>query len=299
MVAGGAAAGALTGARKPSDESTSTAARTGDGAPTLKLTENGDLVVTSAPLGAASSRAVEDARHGVPGKKWVMVIDLAACDGCGKCSAACSKEHFVPPDREYLRIYKMQDSADSAPYWLPRPCFHCDNPPCARVCPVGATFKRDDGIVLIDTERCIGCRFCMAACPFSARSFNWNRPTNSSEANARGYSPEWGYPRRVGTVEKCDFCADMASQGKLPHCSDACPMGAIWFGDENEDAVTNGKGETVQLSRLLRDRAGYRYMEELGTGPRVHYLPPVNRHYPAPGEPGAHTLDSTKGAVQR
>jgi molybdopterin-containing oxidoreductase family iron-sulfur binding subunit len=215
-----------------------------------------------------------------------MVIDLAACDGCGKCTDACTQSHFVPSDREFIRIFKMRDSSTTAPYWFPRPCFHCDDPPCTRVCPVGATFKRQDGIVLIDADRCIGCRFCMAACPFSARVFNWSRPNNPPAAKARGYSPEWGYPRRVGTAEKCDFCADMAREGKLPHCVRQCSMGAMWFGDENEDAVTNSTGQTVRLSTLLRDRAGYRFMEDLGTKPRVYYLPPDNRTSPAPGEPG-------------
>jgi molybdopterin-containing oxidoreductase family iron-sulfur binding subunit len=193
----------------------------------------------------------------------------------------------------------MQNTPDETPYWMPRPCFHCDNPPCTRVCPVGATFKRQDGVVLIDNERCIGCRFCMAACPFSARVFNWSRPINTPAEEAKGYSPEWGYPRRVGTVEKCDFCADMAREGKLPHCVTECPMGAIWFGDENEDAVTNSKGDTVRLSKLLRDRAGYQYMEELGTKPRIHYLPASDRNYPAPGEPNAKTGNPQRGVVQR
>ena len=228
-----------------------------------------------------------------------MVVDLAACDGCGNCTQVCAKAHFVPADREYMRVFKMQDSHDEAPYWFPRPCFHCDDPPCARVCPVGATFKRDDGIVLIDNERCIGCRFCMAACPYSARVFNWSPPHNSTAAVARGYSPEWGYPRRVGTVEKCDFCADMAKEGKLPHCVNTCAMEALWFGDENEDAVTSSKGTTMRLSKLLRDRAGFRYMEELGTKPRVYYLPPDNRRSGAPGEPGANSGVQPRGEVQR
>ena len=260
---------------------------------------DGELILAGAPSVAPKTRSSAEVRRGVVGRKWVMVIDLAACDGCGQCALACAKNHFIPTDREYLRIFKMQDSPDLAPYWFPRPCFHCDNPPCTRVCPVGATFKREDGIVLIDNERCIGCRFCMAACPYSVRVFNWSRPNDPPEAHARGYSPEWGYPRRVGTVEKCDFCADMAREGKLPHCAGHCPMGAIWFGDENEDAVTNSKGDTVQLTKLLRDRAGFRYMEELGTKPRVHYLPPTDRRFPAPGEPGAHTLNAAKGATQR
>jgi molybdopterin-containing oxidoreductase family iron-sulfur binding subunit len=291
-----AAGGVVAGAGATSSLKADDAADGAKPAATLALTEDGDLVVSSARRGRATS---EEVRRGVPGRRWVMVIDLAACDGCGKCTKACAKSHFIPADREFIRVFSMEDASSGSPYWLPRPCFHCDNPPCTRVCPVGATFKRQDGIVLIDNERCIGCRFCMAACPYSARSFNWSRPDNPPAAVARGYSPEWGYPRRVGTAEKCDFCADMASEGKLPHCAAQCPMSAIWFGDENEDAVTNGKGDTVRLSALLRDRAGFRYMEELGTQPRVHYLPANNRRYPAPGEPGANKGHETRGVEPR
>ena len=294
-----AAGGAVVGVGATSSLKSGDAVDGAKAPATLTLTKDGELVVSSALNGPGTKPTSAEVRRGVPGRRWVMVIDLAACDGCGKCTKACAKSHFVPPDREFIRVFSMEDSTTAAPYWFPRPCFQCDNPPCTRVCPVGATFKRQDGIVLIDNERCIGCRFCMAACPYSVRVFNWSRPDNPPEAVARGYSPEWGYPRRVGTVEKCDFCPDMAREGMLPHCAAQCPMTAIWFGDENEDAVTNGKGETVRLSTLLRDRAGYRYMEELGTKPRVHYLPADNRHYPAPGEPGAKTGHQTRGAEQQ
>jgi molybdopterin-containing oxidoreductase family iron-sulfur binding subunit len=224
-------------------------------------------------------------RQGVPGRKWVMVIDLAKCDGCGKCTQACSKMHFIPPDRQWIPVLVMHDSETTAPYYFPRPCFHCDEPPCTKVCPVDATYKTQDGTVLIDNDRCIGCRFCMAACPYGVRVFNWGPPSDPPEAKDRGYSPEWSYPRQVGTVEKCDFCPDHAAAGELPACSAACPMGAIYFGDENEDAVTNGLGQTVRFGQVLRDRAGYRHLEELGTHPRVYYLPPVNRQFPVPPQP--------------
>ena len=299
LAAGGAAAVAVERAIGDGVTPASASANSSSGG-RLALTADGELVAVSA--GAAATvppPAPDDVRRGIPGRKWVMVIDLAACDGCGKCVTACSDKHFLPPDREWLRLFKMKDSASGAPYWFPRPCFHCDDPPCTRVCPVGAMFKRQDGIVLEDNERCIGCRFCMAACPYSCVTFNWGKPDDPSQAVARGYSPEWGYPRSVGTTEKCDFCPDMARQGKLPHCATECPMGAIWFGDENEDAVTNSKEETVRLSQLLRDKGGYRYLEELGTKPRVYYLPPVNRRYPAPGEPGAEKGAPSRGVEQR
>ena len=223
------------------------------------------------------------ARRGVPGRKWIMVIDLAKCDGCGKCTQACSKMHFIPPDRQWIKVLRIKDSELTAPFNFPQPCFHCDNPPCTKVCPVDATFKRSDGIVLIDNDRCIGCRMCMAACPYGARSFNWSGLPADAAENQHEYSPETGVPRKVGTVEKCDFCPDLAAKGILPACSSICPMGAIYYGDENEDAVTNGKGETERLHKLLEDRAAYRFMEELGTKPRVYYLPPKNRMYPPPG----------------
>jgi Fe-S-cluster-containing dehydrogenase component len=244
-----------------------------------------DHQVVDARTGAMLPSSTDSARQGVPGRKWIMVIDLAKCDGCGKCISSCSKMHFVPPDRQWIKVLRMQESEKTAPYFFPQPCYHCDNPPCTKVCPVDATFKRSDGVVLIDNERCIGCRFCMAACPYGARSFNWGPPQNPPEAVAEGYSPEHGFPRRIGTVEKCDFCPDMAAMGMLPACTSGCPMGAIYYGDENEDAVTNSAGETQRLSQLLIDRSGYRHMEELGTKPRVYYLPPKNRMYAPPSSP--------------
>lgn len=225
-----------------------------------------------------------EARKGIAGKKFVMVIDLAKCDGCKKCTDACQAMHLTESDREWIKVFKMKDAETTAPYFFPKPCFHCDNPPCTKVCPVNATFKRQDGIVLIDNERCIGCRSCMVACPYSTRFFNWSHPdiTQTRELAGAAYSPERSVPRRMGTVEKCDFCPDMIRQGKMPACVTGCPMDVIYFGDQNEDAVTNASGITVKLSELLENNAGYRHLEELGTEPRVYYLPPKNRKYPKP-----------------
>ena len=222
-------------------------------------------------------------RQGVPGRKWIMVIDLAKCDGCGKCMAACSKMHFVPKDRQWIKVLRMQDSEKTAPYYFPQPCYHCDNPPCTKVCPVDATFKRSDGVVLIDNDRCIGCRFCMAACPYGARSFNWGPAQRSARGDREGYSPEHGFPPKIGTVEKCDFCPDMAEMGMLPACVSGCPMDAMYYGDENEDAVTDCAGRDLAVVQTADGwRSGYRHLEELGTKPRVYYLPPTNRLYAPP-----------------
>jgi Fe-S-cluster-containing dehydrogenase component len=223
--------------------------------------------------------SMSEERKGIPGKKFVMVIDLSRCKNLKKCQEACNHMHHLHPDHNWLKIYPMQDSDHSAPYWQPTLCLHCDNPPCVKVCPVDATFKREDGIVAIDSIRCIGCRFCMAACPYSTRVFNWGEPEIPEEVAKLPYSCETSVPQKKGTVGKCDFCPDMARKGELPHCVSACPNGVFFFGDMNEDSVTNGP-ETFRFSELVKDKAGYRLMEDLGTKPSVYYLPPVNRNFP-------------------
>jgi molybdopterin-containing oxidoreductase family iron-sulfur binding subunit len=224
----------------------------------------------------ATPVSVEEARKGIPGKKFVMIIDLARCRNARKCSTKCAEMHGLPPEDEWIKIFLMQDSDDTAPYWFPKPCFHCNQPPCVKVCPVGATYKRTDGIVLVDNERCIGCKFCMTACPYSSRVFQWRDVEVTPEMENAKYSPETSVPSKVGTVGKCDFCPDMARQGKLPDCVTGCPNGAIYFGDKNEDIVSNGT-ESQRFSELVHDRAGYHFMAELGTEPNVYYLPPVER----------------------
>lgn len=218
----------------------------------------------------------EEARIGMLGKRFIMVIDLAKCRNARKCVESCQEHHQLKPSEEYMKVFLMRESEDTAPYWFPKPCFHCETPACVNVCPVGATFKRQDGIVLIDNERCIGCKFCMTACPYSSRIFFWEEPTEMEEMDEHDYSPETSTPTKVGTVGKCDYCPDMVRQGILPHCVTACPNGAIYYGDKNEDTVTNGE-ETTRFSDIIRDRAGYRYVEELGTRPGCYYLPPVDR----------------------
>lgn len=248
----------------------------------------GGMVAAWAGLKMISARIFREvlpARSLAPtNQKWVMVIDLAKCDGCKDCTRACTAMHFVPPYQEWIKVYEVTDNAAAGTYWLARPCMQCDNPPCVRGCPVGATFKRTDGIVMQDQERCIGCRNCIAQCPYSARFFNWAEPSHTSEELARPYSVEYNYPHRKGVVEKCIFCPHHLREGRLPACASACKMGAIYFGDELEDAVTNAKGETIQFSKIAMRGAAFRLLEELGTEPRVYYLPPSNRKYPTPDE---------------
>ncbi len=265
------------------------------------LTENGQLTevdvesihpVKLSPLDVNQLRG----REGLPGKRFVMVIDLAKCRNARKCIQSCQEAHHLKPDQYHINTLQMQDSEKTAPYFMPKPCQHCDNPPCVSVCPVDATFKRPDGPVLIDNERCIGCRFCIAACPYSARIFNWLDPKDASDKLVVDktdhqikkqrdviYDVELNVPQKKGTVSKCLFSSDRLREEKLPYCVSACPNGVYYFGDENEDAVTNGTSkETVRLSKLLRDNGGYQLMEELGTKPRVYYLPPKNRLFPFP-----------------
>ncbi|MGB5244776.1 MAG: 4Fe-4S dicluster domain-containing protein [Lutimonas sp.] len=220
-------------------------------------------------------------REGVPNRKFVMVIDLAKCKNALACQSACNKHHYITGDNAWLKVYQMQETKDTAPYWMPTTCQHCDQPACVTVCPVGATFKRKDGLVLIDNERCVGCRFCMAACPYSTRVFNWGEPNQEVTLNVdltgHQHTPEHqGHHSIKGTVDKCDFCPHAVQENKLPHCVTACPNGVFYFGDKYEDTVTNGE-ETLRFSKLLKDKAGYRLMEGLGTEPSVYYLPPVDR----------------------
>jgi len=222
--------------------------------------------------------SIKESKKGIPRRKFVMVIDLARCKNARACVQACQRGHYLPNGQEFMKVYLLQDTENTAPYWFPKPCYHCDNPLCVSVCPVGATYKRSDGIVLIDNERCIGCKFCITGCPYSTRVFAW-RHYEEFDEDSQPYSPEASSPGVEGTVSKCDFCPDLIRVGKLPYCVSACPMGVIYFGDIDEDVVTNGS-ETFQFSQLIRDRAGYRYLEVLGTRPSVYYLPPVERQFP-------------------
>ena len=223
-------------------------------------------------------------REGIPNRKFVMVVDLAKCKNALACQSACNKHHYVTGDNAWIKVYNMQESETTSPYWMPVTCQHCDEPACVTVCPVDATFKRRDGLVLIDNERCIGCRFCMAACPYSIRVFNWSEPDQGEiylnmEHDMSHHSPtpeHAGAPSKMGTVDKCDFCPHAIKNNELPHCVTACPNGVFYFGDKYEDTVTNGD-ETLRLSKLLEDKAGYRFMEALGTQPSVYYLPPTDR----------------------
>ena len=218
-----------------------------------------------------------DAASGKRLRRLAMVIDLRYCDGCqsvGKppqCTEACIQGHFAPQPMEWIQVYEAPLPGGGTQF-IPTPCQQCQNAPCVNVCPVGATFSTPEGVVLIDQNRCIGCRLCMEACPYDRRFFNWGDAPIPSEATWMQYDPMHQSPAQKGTVMKCDFCPDFASAGKLPYCSQACPNHAIYYGDLEEDLATNGN-EVVKLSRLLSEDSTYRLKENLGTQPRVYYIP--------------------------
>ncbi len=214
------------------------------------------------------------------GERWAMIIDVKKCkearNTCGaKCIEVCHYIHNVPtiPDKKKEIKWIWEESFEHAfpeqadehlkevfkdvPFLLL--CNQCDNPPCVRVCPTKATFKRKDGIVMMDFHRCIGCRFCMAACPFGARSFNWFDPRPYiSKVN-----PE--YPTRTkGVVEKCMFCYERLAEGKIPACVEACPEKALIFGDLADP--------NSEVNKILKERVAIRRKAELGTRPSVFYL---------------------------
>jgi Fe-S-cluster-containing dehydrogenase component len=245
----------------------------------LKLTGLGVSALLVKPLvDLFSPSTVEATKEDVTAtivKRWAMAIDIKACLAAGDCTAcidACHKGHNVPnmgnvkeeikwifkapynkvfPENEYLV------SQTDSPVILM--CNQCDKPPCINLCPTKATWKRADGIVMIDYHRCIGCRYCMAACPYGSRSFNWKNP--------RPYIDELNpsYPTRTrGVVEKCDFCAELIAKNEIPLCVKACPQKALTFGDYNNPESELRK--TIETHQVIRR------MPELGTLPSVYYI---------------------------
>lgn len=206
------------------------------------------------------------ARH-----RWVMVFDLRNCDGCKRCTKACQDMHHLGEEYEYIKVYERHTAAGQK-YFMPVACMMCQNAPCHRVCPTGATFYDGDGLVLIDQDKCIGCRACIAACPYDSRYFNFEASQPEDPSAIRwDEGPRFpGYQER-GTVGKCALCAHLLNDGELPACVAGCSMGAIYIGDWEKDLATNGR-ETRQLSSLLRDNDAWRFKEELNTQPSVYYI---------------------------
>ncbi|MCF6092482.1 4Fe-4S dicluster domain-containing protein [Microaerobacter geothermalis] len=209
------------------------------------------------------------------GPQWAMVIDLRKCVGCDTCTVSCKAENRTPPGMSYNIVLETEvgQYPNVARINLPRPCMQCEKPPCAQVCPTRATYKLDNGIVVIDNDRCIGCRYCMVACPYGARSFDFGK---SYEDEMIGFndvtSPEYGVDRGErkkgklpeGTVRKCSFCYHRLQRGEEPACVETCIGDARYFGDLNDP---NSK-----VSKLAASPRAFRLKEDLGTGPSVIYL---------------------------
>ncbi len=221
--------------------------------------------------------------------KWAMVIDLDKCTGCGDCMAACKLENNIaivsPEEANEERVMFWMDMITvyegEYPNFnvkrFPKPCFHCDNPPCVKVCPVYATYKNEEGLVGQIYHRCIGCRYCMVACPYSAKVFNWSEPKWADEIKSC-FNPDVSV-RMKGVVEKCSFCAhrlikvkenadlevrDIDDEEYFPACGESCPTNAIYFGDlDNKDS---------KVYKLSRSSRAYKEFEDLGTEPKVIYL---------------------------
>lgn len=231
-------------------------------------------VVTTVGMGL-SHKSTTSSGEGESPHRWAMVIDQGKCVGCGDCTLACRAHNDIPENISWNRIIETEE-VNEEPTYLPIPCMHCEDAPCTHICPVGATYQRADGIVMMDYDRCIGCRYCEMACPYGSRSFNWTSFDGENHA-----VPEWGEPeierRPRGVVEKCSFCFHRIDRGlahgltpgvdeaATPACVVACPAGARIFGDLNDP-------ESPVSKALARQRA-FRLREELGTEPRVYYLP--------------------------
>jgi len=202
LLAAGAGVGVIAGcnSKNNSFEAGADAAVKASGKKVKLLSVDGDVIEVDEaflkPVPHMPPVSNSEARIGIPGKKFVMVIDLSRCKNLKKCQAACNHAHDLNPGENWIKVDPMKDAEHTAPYWEPTTCMHCDEPPCVKVCPVDATFKRQDGIVLIDSDRCIGCRFCMAACPYSTRVFNWGAPEISAEVASQPYSCETSIPQK-------------------------------------------------------------------------------------------------------
>lgn len=222
--------------------------------------------------GPARASYGEEGEH-----KWGMVIDIDLCIGCNYCTYACQAVNNLSDDMLY-NIVLSETTENGEPFYLSRPCMHCENPPCVHVCPVAATYVRPDGIVAMDYDLCIGCRYCEVACPYDVRVFNWKKHDETSPRVPAFGSPEVP-PRPRGVMEKCTFCSHRIDAGlerglqpgiddaATPACVVACPTGARIFGDLKDPESHVSKSLAVSLTPI-------RLRSDLSTEPKVYYLPP-------------------------
>lgn len=210
-------------------------------------------------------------RSGEP--RWGMAVDLERCIGCWSCAVICKSENDVPLGMWWNRILTHGDDLDVPREgehgnlemeWVPLSCQHCDDAPCEKVCPTSATFIDKEGLVLVNQDDCIGCRYCMAACPYAVRVFNWGTQEYPVEGGTGMVEP-----RPVGSVEKCTMCVHRIHEDQVPSCVWSCPANARVFGDLNDP---DGR-----LVHLIESRGGSQLLEDKGTHPKVWYLEPRRR----------------------
>ena len=217
------------------------------------------------------------------GVQFAYALDIARCVGCRRCVYACVDENNQSrdPQIQWIRVLEMDKDrgidfehanpyyeADEVPrqghFYLPVACQHCENPPCVKTCPVSATWKEPDGIVVIDYDWCIGCRCCVSACPYGARHFNWREPTIPPEEINEHTHLLGNRPRPKGVVEKCTFCIHRTREGRYPACVEVCPVGARKFG--------NLLDPNSEIREVLRSKRVFVLKTELRTYPRFFYF---------------------------
>ena len=203
--------------------------------------------------------------------RYGMAIDLSRCIGCNTCAVACKVSNNLPKDvwwnvvhtegRDFADTSKGTSGGEMQLSWLPVNCMHCENAVCEEVCPTGATVKRDDGIVTVDEETCIGCKSCMEACPYDVRRLIENEPEYYLELPIGDPAAK---SHKGGTVEKCDFCAGRIDRGEKPACMELCPGRARYWGDLDDPES--------EVSQFLSGRNATVLLEEEGTSPSVYYV---------------------------
>jgi molybdopterin-containing oxidoreductase family iron-sulfur binding subunit len=240
-----------------------------------------------APKVLAEDNLLERMRHDllralkkpVSERKWVMIIDQQKCIGCCACNLSCNTENNLPPGVVYRPVLRQEVGKypNVGRIFTPKPCMHCDNPPCVPVCPVKATWKREDGVVVVDYDICIGCRNCLLACPYSARTSDFGEFYGMGTPEIMPYEtrPNYEYSKEwkrkphsddspVGNARKCQFCLHRLREGMLPACVTTCLGGATYFGDYNDKSSV--------VHRLLGSSRVRQLKAELGTQPSVFYL---------------------------